>query len=141
MQLNNIYPEKLMKLNSIRREYSLTTLSEKNIARNPVEQFRKWMDDAIKVEAIDPTAFSLATMGPDEFPESRIVLLKDFNDEGFTFFTNYNSNKGEAINENPKVGLHFYWPELERQIRISGLARVFQLPSIAEPGRQGAQVV
>ncbi len=65
---------------------------------------------------------SIVTNGADGFPDSRIVLLKSYNNEGFVFFTNYNSQKGQAIAENPKVSLHFFWPELERQVRISGIA-------------------
>ena len=111
-----------MKLHSIRTEYKYAELSEISITKNPFVQFEHWMNEALKARVNEPTAMSVATFGIDGFPDSRIVLLKDFNENGFTFFTNYNSNKGNSIAKNPAVGLHFFWPELERQIRISGFA-------------------
>ena len=111
-----------MKLDSIRTEYKYAGLSETNIAQNPFSQFEIWMNEALKARVNEPTAMSVATLGIDGFPDSRIVLLKDFNENGFTFFTNYTSNKGKSIAKNPVVGLHFFWSELERQIRISGFA-------------------
>lgn len=111
-----------MKLHSIRSEYKFAELSEASIANNPLTQFEHWLNDALNAKVNEPTAMSVATFGTDGFPDSRIVLLKDFNEKGFTFFTNYMSNKGKSITKNPAVGLHFFWPELERQIRISGFA-------------------
>jgi pyridoxamine 5'-phosphate oxidase len=80
------------------------------------------MNEALNAKVNEPTAMSVASLGTDGFPESRIVLLKNFDDNGFTFFTNYTSNKGISISKNPAVGIHFFWPELERQIRILGFA-------------------
>ncbi|MCY1720061.1 pyridoxamine 5'-phosphate oxidase [Prolixibacteraceae bacterium Z1-6] len=111
-----------MKLKDIRRDYSQAKLNEHNISPNPVQQFQDWMNQALEANIRDATAMSLVTVGKDGFPQSRIVLLKDFEQEGFTFFTNYRSEKGMAIEANPKISLHFFWPELERQIRISGIA-------------------
>jgi len=111
-----------MKLHSIRSEYKFAELSEASIANNPLKQFEHWLNDALNAKVNEPTAMSVATFGTDGFPNSRIVLLKDFNEKGLTFFTNYMSNKGMSIATNPAVGLHFFWPELERQIRISGFA-------------------
>uniref|UniRef100_UPI00321786DB pyridoxamine 5'-phosphate oxidase n=1 Tax=uncultured Draconibacterium sp. TaxID=1573823 RepID=UPI00321786DB len=111
-----------MQLNNIRRDYNQAELNENSIEHHPVKQFEKWMNQALSVKIQDATAMSLVTVGDDGFPQSRIVLLKDFGKNGFTFFTNYYSDKGKAISANPKVGLHFFWPELERQIRISGTA-------------------
>ena len=111
-----------MKLDSIRTEYKYAGLSEINIAQNPFSQFEIWMNEALKARVNEPTAMSVATLGIDGFPDSRIVLLKDFDENCFTFFTNYTSNKGKSIAKNPVVGLHFFWSELERQIRISGFA-------------------
>jgi pyridoxamine 5'-phosphate oxidase len=111
-----------MKLHSIRTEYIYAELTEKSIDKNPFKQFEHWLNDAISAKVNEPTAISVATVGVDGFPDSRMVLLKDFNENGFTFFTNYTSNKGVSIAKNPAVGLHFFWPELERQIRISGFA-------------------
>ncbi len=111
-----------MKLHSIRKDYKLAELLESGIEKNPHIQFAHWLNDAISAKVNEPTAMSVATIGVDGFPDSRMVLLKDYDENGFTFFTNYNSNKGVSIAKNPAVGLHFFWPELERQIRISGFA-------------------
>ncbi len=112
-----------MKLKSIRKEYKLAELTESNIEKNPFSQFEKWINEALNSQVNEPTAMSVSTFGSDGFPQSRIVLLKDYNETGLTFFTNYYSEKGKAITGNPAVGLHFFWPELERQIRISGYAK------------------
>ena len=111
-----------MNLHSIRTEYKFAELTESSIEKNPFKQFEHWLNDALNAKVNEPTAMSVVTFGVDGFPDSRIVLLKDFSLNGFTFFTNYNSNKGKSIAKNPAVGLHFFWPELERQIRISGFA-------------------
>lgn len=111
-----------MKLHSIRNEYKYAELTEISIAKNPFKQFELWMNEALNAKVNEPTAMSVATFGTDGFPGARIVLLKDFDENGFTFFTNYTSNKGISISKNPAVGIHFFWPELERQIRISGFA-------------------
>ena len=112
-----------MKLESIRNEYKFSELSEYSIDKNPVKQFEQWINEAINSKVKEPTAMSISTIGTDGFPQNRIVLLKDYRETGFTFFTNYDSEKGKAILSNPKVSLHFFWPELERQIRISGFAQ------------------
>lgn len=111
-----------MKLESIRKEYKFAELTENSIDHNPFNQFETWLNEAINACVNEPTAMSVSTVGTDGFPQTRIVLLKGFNKNGFTFFTNYNSEKGKAIKKNNAVGLHFFWPELERQIRISGYA-------------------
>lgn len=111
-----------MKLDSIRREYKFAELSENSIDNNPFNHFETWLNEALNARVNEPTAMSVSTFGTDDFPQTRIVLLKAFSENGFTFFTNYNSEKGKAIKKNNAVGLHFFWPELERQIRISGFA-------------------
>ena len=111
-----------MKLDAIRREYKFAELSRKSINKNPLLQFEIWINEAIVAKVNEPTAMSVATIGLDGFPQSRIVLLKDYDENGFTFFTNYSSEKGKSIQKNPLIGIHFFWPELERQIRISGVA-------------------
>ena len=111
-----------MKLDSIRKDYQLAELSEEKVDKNPFRQFEKWMKEALKAKVNEPTAMSISAITDDGFPHSRIVLLKDFGEEGFTFFTNYNSLKGQSITKNPAVSLLFFWPELERQIRIAGFA-------------------
>lgn len=112
-----------MKLESIRKEYKFAELSENHININPFKQFEIWMNEALHAKINEPTAMSVSTLGNDGFPQSRIVLLKDYSENGFVFFTNYHSQKGNAIAEQPKVSLLFFWPELERQIRISGIAQ------------------
>jgi len=111
-----------MKLDSVRREYKLSVLTRKSVDKNPFKQFEQWLNEALHSEVKESTAMALNTLGLDGFPQSRIVLLKSFDEQGFVFFTNYNSAKGKSIEKKPEVGLHFFWPELERQIRISGIA-------------------
>ncbi len=111
-----------MKIDSIRNEYILSGLTRKNVKKNPFKQFDLWLNDAIESGEKEPTAMSLATVGTDGFPHSRIVLLKLFDENGFIFFTNYDSEKGKAIARNNLVGLHFFWSLLERQVHISGFA-------------------
>jgi len=111
-----------MKLDSIRREYGFTKLSRGKVEKSPFKQFGIWLDEAIGLKVNEATAMSVVTIDSDGFPQSRIVLLKSFDEKGFTFFTNYSSEKGKSIEQNPRIGLHFFWSEMERQIRISGLA-------------------
>ena len=108
-----------MNLSNIRQEYKKSTLIESNLQGNPIDQFDLWMKDAIQFEK-EPTAFLLATATKSGLPSTRIVLLKDFTKDGFTFFTNYTSRKGAQMAENPFVSITFFWPELERQIHIEG---------------------
>ncbi len=110
-----------MNINSIRKEYRQSVLSRKNINRNPLKQFEKWLGEAITSEIPEPTAMTLSTHGPDGFPQARIVLLKHLDEEGFVFFSNYASQKGKSIAQNPLASLLFFWPELERQVRIEGI--------------------
>lgn len=111
-----------MKLHSIRREYNFDELTRKSLDKNPIKQLKVWIKDALELNVPEPSAMSVITNGADGFPQSRIVLLKDLNEQGLTFFTNYLSDKGKAINYSHKVGVHFFWPEMDRQIRISGFA-------------------
>ena len=87
---------------------------------DPIQLFKVWMDEAKKAEPNDPNALSLATSDKNNFPSVRMVLLKDFNQNGFVFYTNLNSQKGNELKENPKVAMCFHWKSLLRQIRISG---------------------
>jgi pyridoxamine 5'-phosphate oxidase len=105
----------------IRKEYKLQSLSEKDVCDNPLKQFDKWWQEAIRSGIEEPNAMTLATASADGMPDARVVLLKDFNEKGFAFYTNYNSAKGQQLLENPRATLVFFWKELERQIRISGL--------------------
>lgn len=104
----------------IRIEYMLRKLDESDVQADPVMQFAQWLQQAIEAGALEPTAMALATSSPDGRPSVRIVLLKKFDTRGFTFFTNYQSRKGRQISENPFAALVFFWPELERQVRIEG---------------------
>ena len=111
-----------MKIDSLRNEYLFSGLTRKNMDQNPFKQFEKWLNEAVNSDEKEPTAMALSTIGADGFPQSRIVLLKLFDENGFVFFTNYSSEKGKSIEKNPAVSLHFFWPFLERQVRISGVA-------------------
>ena len=104
----------------IRRDYKLQTLSEKDVADHPIRQFDKWWEQAINSKIDEVNAMTLATVSSDGQPSARIVLLKGYDDNGFVFYTNYNSRKGNELNNNNKACLVFFWKELERQIRIEG---------------------
>lgn len=107
----------------IRKDYTAETLLEKDVEANPIKQFQKWWGAAIASQILEPDAMTLATASSDGLPSARIVLLKDFNETGFVFFTNYNSYKAMQLEENPKASLVFFWKELERQVRIVGLVQ------------------
>ena len=109
-----------MDISSIRKDYQLKSLSEEDVAKNPFDQFAKWWDEAIKSEIDEVNAMTLATVDQRNRPSARIVLLKDYNSSGFVFYTNYESNKGTQIENNPYASLVFFWKELERQVRIEG---------------------
>ncbi len=108
-----------MKLSDIRKEYTIKSLDFNDVSFDPFHQFRVWLDEAIDSEVPEVNAMCLSTLGLNGFPNARIVLLKEM-DHGFVFFTNYESEKGQEINANPKASLTFFWPELERQVRIMG---------------------
>ncbi len=106
----------------LRRDYTLAGLSEADAGGDPLALFRNWFDAAVAAGLPEPNAFTLATATPDGKPSARVVLLKQLDDRGFTFFTNYQSRKGSEIAANPHVALCFLWDELERQVRIEGKA-------------------
>ena len=105
---------------NIRRDYQLQSLLEKDVDASPFRQFNLWWDDALKSKLDEVNAMTLATASSTGIPSARIVLLKSVSEEGFVFFTNYNSKKGKELEENPLACLVFFWKQLERQIRISG---------------------
>lgn len=111
----------------IRINYSKKQLLEAEADKNPVQQFNKWWEEAVESEILEVNAMTLATASPDGIPSARIVLLKDFSEKGFVFFTNYESFKGHQLADNPKACLVFFWKELERQVRITGLVQ--QVPA------------
>ncbi|HHS99380.1 MAG TPA: pyridoxamine 5'-phosphate oxidase [Thiomicrospira sp.] len=103
-----------------RREYQYTELTRDELSSDPFLQFSKWMDQAIENKIIDPTAMSVSTVDLSGQPHSRIVLLKESDSNGFVFYTHYDSDKGQQIADNANAALLFYWPQLDRQIRIEG---------------------
>jgi pyridoxamine 5'-phosphate oxidase len=105
---------------SIRKEYTQAALDEKSILKNPFEQFEKWFQEAIESHLVEPTAMIVATADQNNQPFQRTVLLKTFNEDGFVFYTNYESRKSKQIMANPKVSLLFPWYSLERQVAITG---------------------
>ena len=107
----------------LRREYSSQSLLEQDVASDPLVQFQTWWEQARKSEIEEVNAMTLATASTDGMPAARIVLLKGYSAEGFVFFTNYKSYKAMHLEENPKACLVFFWKELERQVRITGLVK------------------
>lgn len=105
----------------IRIDYKRHSLSESDVQANPVRQFDQWWNEAISSQIDEVNAMTLATASSDGLPAARIVLLKGYDDAGFVFFTNYQSFKGQQLEENPRACLVFFWKELERQVRITGL--------------------
>jgi pyridoxamine 5'-phosphate oxidase len=105
----------------IRKDYKLRSLLEKDVDANAIRQFDKWWKEAIRSEIEEVNAMTLATASADGIPAARIVLLKGYDERGFVFFTNYDSFKGLQLTENPRACLVFFWKELERQVRITGL--------------------
>lgn len=111
-------------LADLRKDYGLAGLSEQDAGGDPFALFRRWFDAAVAAQLSDPNAFILATSTPNGHPSARAVLLKALDDRGFTFFTNYDSRKGDEIAANPHVAACFLWHPLERQVRIEGVAEV-----------------
>lgn len=110
-------------LSNYRKTYKKSTLQETDINKNPMMQFKEWFTQALASEMVDEAnAMTLSAISLDGFPKSRVVLLKKYDQNGFVFYTNYLSEKGKAIEQNPKVCLSFFWPALERQIIIKGIA-------------------
>lgn len=112
----------MLDLTQMRRNYTLSVLDEHSVHDDPMKQFEIWFDEALKSQIKEPNAMLLATSGADRIPSIRAVLLKIFDERGFVFFTNYNSDKAQDIAENPNVALEFLWLDLERQIKIIGYA-------------------
>ncbi|MFM7823569.1 MAG: pyridoxamine 5'-phosphate oxidase [Bacteroidota bacterium] len=107
-------------LNTSRKEYNLGELVENSIDPNPINQFGTWMANAVDAGVQEPNALTLSTVNMDGRPSSRIVLLRSYDQQGFIFYTNFNSRKGSDISENPYGCMNFFWPDLHRQIRIEG---------------------
>ena len=105
---------------NIRKDYTQSALSEQDVLSDAIQQFEKWWSEAVASEIEEPNAMTLATINEQGFPSARIVLVKDISEEGFSFFTNYNSDKGQQMSAHDRVALLFFWKELERQVRIEG---------------------
>ncbi|HAN37865.1 MAG TPA: pyridoxamine 5'-phosphate oxidase [Chitinophagaceae bacterium] len=104
----------------IRRDYMLKSLDEADALLHPIDQFTIWWNEAVTSDIDEVNAFTLATIDTQGMPDARIVLLKSYDEDGFVFFTNYNSQKGAQLAANPKACMVFFWKELERQVRIQG---------------------
>jgi pyridoxamine 5'-phosphate oxidase len=104
----------------LRKEYTRSGLKESDTDPNPIEQFRRWFDEALASDLHEPNAMTLATAMPDGSPSARVVLLRSFDERGFVFYTNYEGRKGRELETNPYAALVFYWGELERQVRVEG---------------------
>lgn len=120
-------------LHDYRKSYEKGSLTEDTVLENPLEQFATWFVDAEKTPTVEePNAMTLSTVDTQGVPKARVVLLKEFTQEGFVFYTNYTSGKAQAIAQNNKVCISFFWPSLERQIIITGMAvKISEEKSIA----------
>jgi pyridoxamine 5'-phosphate oxidase len=108
------------KIVSLRKEYSSAFLNEEDVNLNPFKQFELWMHQAVEAQILEPHAMTVSTVSAEGKPSSRIVLLRGFDENGFVFYTNYSSHKGNDMAQNKYACLNFFWPDLERQIRIEG---------------------
>ncbi len=114
-----------MSISDVRREYSRARLDEQDVGPDPIAEVSRWLDQAIAAEALEPTAMTLATATPDGKPSARVVLLKGLDAGGFVFFTDYRSRKALELDANAHAALVLFWPEVERQVRVTGrVARV-----------------
>ena len=113
-----------MDLNNLRKDYHWGSLEEDKVNSDPMVQFAEWYRQYTTFDVPDSTAMIVSTISEDGFPRTRVVLLKEVLEEAFVFYTNYHSQKGRAIADNDKVALLFFWPEMERQIRVVGTANV-----------------
>lgn len=108
-------------LHDLRQEYRAAQLNEQDVEQDPILQFGKWFNAAVAAQLYEPNVMTLATSDRFGKPSARIVLLKGFDENGFVFYTNYESKKGNDLIENPQAAVVFFWPELERQVRIEGV--------------------
>ena len=107
-------------ISNLREDYTAKTLDRTDVSENPIDQFGLWLQEALNAEVPEPNAMTLATATPDGMPSARIVVLKGYSEDGFVFYTNYESHKGQEMADNPNVALVFVWLDLQRQIRIQG---------------------
>lgn len=109
-----------MSLADFRNEYERFSLSENELCADPRQQFQRWLDQAIELKEVEPTAMTLATVSPEGRPSARVVLLKGYDEQGLVFFTNYQSRKGTDLDHNPWASLSFFWSSMQRQVRFEG---------------------
>lgn len=109
-------------LSKLRKDYGIMGLDLPDLNPDPIKQFETWFTEAANAEIVEPNAFTLSTVSAEGKPSSRIVLLRNFEPTGFTFYTNYTSRKGLDMDANPNVCMNFFWADVERQIRIEGIA-------------------
>ncbi len=109
-----------IKIADLRQDYLMQSLDANDVDKNPISQFKKWFEEAVNAQILEPNAMTLATVSAQGKPSARVVLLKDVDTEGFTFYTNYESKKGRDMADNPQVALCFNWLDLQRQVRIEG---------------------
>jgi len=109
-----------MNVADVRREYGLAGPSEEDLAADPIDQFRLWLEQAMALDPKEFTAMTLATADREGRPSARVVLLKGVDERGFVFYTHYDSHKGRELRENPRAALVFYWPAQDRQVRVEG---------------------
>ena len=109
-------------LTSVRREYSGHELTKDCVSQNPFRQLNSWLEDAVKAQVLEPAAMILSTVGLENKPSARTVLIRGQEEKGIIFYTNYDSKKGQDLISNPYVAITFFWAELDRQIRITGKA-------------------
>lgn len=107
-------------IQDLRRQYTKSSLTSKNVNKDPFKQFTKWFSEVMSSDFLEPNAMTLATSTPDGKPSARVLLLKGFDENGFVFYSNYKSRKGKELEKNPYASILFYWDKLERQIRIDG---------------------
>jgi len=112
----------MISISDIRKEYTKETLEASSVSADPIHQFQKWFDESLRAEVLEPNAMTLSTVTESGRPSARIVLLKGIDQGKLLFFTNYQSQKGIELEHNPACALTFFWPELERQIRIEGIS-------------------
>ena len=110
-------------LRDIRKQYIFSSLDEQNVLPNPFDQFNHWLQEAINSEQLEPTTMVLSTVDENLQPHSRVVLLKELTTKGFVFYTNYEGNKAQQMLQNNHVSLLFFWPSLERQVRVVGTVK------------------
>ena len=111
-----------MDLTDLRRDYAQESLTERDVDPDPIRQFEKWFEQALRAGMVEPNAMTVATSTRDGHPSARMILLKGFDANGFVFFTDYRSRKGAELDANPHVSLCFWWDALQRQVRVTGTA-------------------